>query len=406
MKPPFPNVDVEPAKEVWVPHEKTDAEGVAEATQEVRGRGEAAAERRAQGPKAWGRKKVFKDVQSRAAGFAPAEREQWQTLKEFHERHECSDTVPTVPFNMHGATKAWPITHGSPINWHVCWSTLSWVFARPHQPATAAAAVTALAIAGGEEGTAVVATQEPAVINERTLALANITGTNAPKSTRRAAEQAEQIVQAAAALDQHLVSVLEGGLYFVHLAEGIIEGEFKVGLARATESKSVKEGEAASQVQVKVKWYARNEWLGSKRQWEWSPGPSFKPAKVPGTNRMWYTPEPLSCFLPVPVQLTPAALQSGREETPKLLAGCVKLLRETCVTRGLIANKPLALTRKRGRGEGIEGESEEEGEIREQEEQRGRERRGILAQPRAASEGGAVSRSVRAARREMAKQHA
>ena len=60
-------------------------------------------------------------------------------------------------------------------------------------------------------------------------------------------------MQTAAALKQHLASVQKGGLYFVLLAEGVIEGEFKVGLARATESKSVKEGEAASQVEVKVK---------------------------------------------------------------------------------------------------------------------------------------------------------
>ena len=65
-------------------------------------------------------------------------------------------------------------------------------------------------------------------------------------------------------------------------------------------------------------------------------GPSFKPAKIPGTNRIWYSPEPLSTFLPVTVQLTPAALKPGREEMPKLQSVCVKFLREVCVARDLV----------------------------------------------------------------------
>ena len=78
MNEPFPRLDLEPPREVWVPNETTDAEGVAAAAQPPEGGADAgqAAGGRAKGAKAWGRAKVMKDAQSRAAGFPAEKREQ------------------------------------------------------------------------------------------------------------------------------------------------------------------------------------------------------------------------------------------------------------------------------------------------------------------------------------------
>ena len=100
-------------------------------------------------------------------------------------------------------------------------------------------------------------------MTDQQLALLNgMTGKDAPKKTRKQAVTAQTNTNNAAALPKCLDSVTEGGLYFVSLEPSINEGDLRVGLARAVESKAIAEGQAHEDVKVLVKWYARNEWLG------------------------------------------------------------------------------------------------------------------------------------------------
>lgn len=214
MKQPFPTVDTEPPMEVWVPNETGDAEGVDAAEQPTEA--QAAEQRgRARTHKAWGRAKVFKDVQARAAGFPADKREQWQVLREFHELHDKSDTVPSVPFAMYGETRAWPVTHGSPINWKECWEALAWQFPRPNGTTTPAPAPAQAAAPANADAT-------PAKpVTQHDLTRLNITGLNALKGTRRKADGVQKQIATAAALPEHVVSVIAGGLYFVRLDQAV-----------------------------------------------------------------------------------------------------------------------------------------------------------------------------------------
>ena len=300
--------------------------------------------------KAWGQKKVFNDIcNHRAAGFPAKARDQWQTLKTFHETHTRSDTVPNVPFQLRGATGMWPITNGSPINWAACWSKLAWRCARSYKPDTEPEQAPAIT-----DATTAAATDPDRRLTPAELLLANgITGLNASRADRNAAVKITQVVGTDQMLAPCLDSVVEGASYFVLLQPEVREGEFRVGLARAMETKSVGEGMAHKDVIVRVQWFARKEWLDARRKWAWSDTPYFERAKLPGTSRFWYSPEPLSCFIPVPVQVSPASLRPGNEHKPRLLSVCVGMLREVCMHRNLMLTEVLAL---RGPEEGEEGE--------------------------------------------------
>ena len=363
MEGPWPSLDEEPGVEVWGPAEKEGTEG--HATLDNDRETEVAGERPKE-KKAWQQKKVFNDIcKHTAASFPPLAREQWAALKHFHETNTCSDTVPAVPFHMEGETRTWPIAHGSPIDWKACWGKLAWRFPRTHHAPDTLAPTTQTAQA---DVTPTEPTLPPRQLTANELLLANgITGAGESQAMYNAAINERNRTNVARTLGQHLESVIEGGLYFVKLQPGVSEGEFQVGLARAMESKSSSTERAAKDVAVRVKWYARNEWLARDHRWLWSKTPSFKPARVTGTNRIWYSPEPLTCFIPITVQLTPASLQPGKEESPRVLSECVSLLREVCTQRSLVN----VLVRGEAEGEmgegsgaqgGEEGEEEEEGE--------------------------------------------
>ena len=97
-----------------------------------------------------------------------------------------------------------------------------------------------------------------------------------------------------------LHTIAEGQLYFIELASEVYEGEMRVGLARAQESCEEEGGEK----EIKVRWYARREWL---RQMEhvWK-CPSFEYARNPTNARStrYTTMEKLAHFLPLLPQLT------------------------------------------------------------------------------------------------------
>ena len=323
MEKPWPDINKAPPIEPWEAAEKEDL-----------------VEGQKGGAKPWQPTKTFSDIcDHRAVGFAAEYRDQWQALRDFHASHKSADTCPNVPFNVNGALQSWPVTHGSPFDWAACWKDLCWRRPRAHQPRPIAGAAAPLATITTSPplDLALQPAPAPARMTDQQLALLNgMTGKDAPKKTRKQGVTAQTNTNNAAALPKCLDSVTEGGLYFVSLEPSINEGDLRVGLARAVESKAIAEGQAHEDVKVLVKWYARNEWLGSQHVWQWSDGPSFQVAKVPGTRNVWKSPEPLSSFLPVRVQLTPAALEEGREDSPKLLAVCTRFLRAVCVKRDLV----------------------------------------------------------------------
>ena len=216
-------------------------------------------------------------------------------MKPFHETHTCSDTVPKLPFQIPGTTHTWPIKYGSPIDWKECWEKLAWRFPRAHMPATTtnttmqprdADMPATIANNAAQQHDAQQPTGQRLTANE--LMLANrMSGVDTSRAQLAAAVTEQRIATVAGSLAPCLGGVVEGGLYFVTLAEGVSEGEFRVSLARAMESKSSSAEVEAKDVTVRVKWYARNEWMSSAPLWNWSKTPGFKPARVPGTNRLW-----------------------------------------------------------------------------------------------------------------------
>lgn len=136
MVEPWPLLSEVPSVETWGPAEKEGAEG--HATRDSNSDTEVAGAR-PKNKKPWGQKKVFHEICNHtAAAYPQSARDQWAALKHFHETHTCSDSVPFVPFNMQGATRTWPISHGSPIDWKACWAKLAWRFPRAHHSATVA----------------------------------------------------------------------------------------------------------------------------------------------------------------------------------------------------------------------------------------------------------------------------
>eukprot|EP00965_Chrysotila_dentata_P020065 663858-Pleurochrysis_carterae.AAC.2 len=92
--------------------------------------------------------------------------------------------------------------------------------------------------------------------------------------------------------------------------------------------------------QVKVKWFARREWIINKKA-AWSKTPSFVPARKPNARTFWVSGESLSMVLPVKPELTDASITVARnKDKPRLTAGCVRALREFCKQRGLVVASP------------------------------------------------------------------
>ena len=133
---------------------------------------------------------------------------------------------------------------------------------------------------------------------------------------------------AAACFDDFAVeAVKKGQLYFIVTPEEVLEGRLRIGLAEATEDMLAADGATVS-----VSWFHRREWSNLQR-FHWSVTPFFDRAADPADLCQRYiTREPLSDFLPIPVDLTPASTK----QKPRILSGCVRLLTELCVHRGLV----------------------------------------------------------------------
>ena len=165
---------------------------------------------------------------------------------------------------------------------------------------------------------------------ERAALLNRATGGNVPHLSRVHADVGQKRRVNTAALPQHAAEVKAGQLYFIRTEQTVNEGQLCVGLARAMESTSDKDGS------VKVKWFARNEWLKGA-QARWSKTPSFQGARDPDTGRVgFFTLEKLSDFIPLEPELTPAAKKPANKDKPRLTADGVRALTEFCKQRGLV----------------------------------------------------------------------
>ena len=168
---------------------------------------------------------------------------------------------------------------------------------------------------------------------------------------------------------------MKGELYFIVLAKDVYEGEMRVGLARAEADSS------DSSTEVPVRWYARKQWLSSKRTHSWGEksGPAFEYARDPENARMrkYVTTEEMRDFLPLRPQLT----EKGKndEEKPRLTGENVRALRELCRRRGLLEEEreigdeeeSLDSEEEEEEEEEVEGESDGAGESEGEEEAEG-----------------------------------
>lgn len=115
-----------------------------------------------------------------------------------------------------------------------------------------------------------------------------------------------------------------------------MEGEFKVGLARALENATT-----SSMAQACFQWFVREQWIHGKRH-VWGDTPLFIVAGDPEKpGEAYVTIENLSDVCPVPVKCTPRCIDQGKQKTkPKLLKSCVQMLRSWCVTFNMVHDKP------------------------------------------------------------------
>ena len=122
-----------------------------------------------------------------------------------------------------------------------------------------------------------------------------------------------------------------GQLYFIKL-ENLYEGELNVGLGRATVSAT----EANFPNGVKMKWYARREWI-KERAHLWTKNPTFDKAKNPDTGRgQWTTDEKFEDILALLPELTN---HTKDKPSPRLTAPCVVKLKALALLHNL--NRPL-----------------------------------------------------------------
>ena len=175
-------------------------------------------------------------------------------------------------------------------------------------------------------------------------------GGNVSKRQRLSARRLHATLQPLVPLEH----IVKGELYFIVLAEDVYEGEMRVGLARAEADGN------KSSTEVPVRWYARKQWLSSKRKHSWGEkcGPTFEYARDPAKarTRKYVTNEGMSDFLPLRPQLT----EKGKndDEKPRLTGENVRHLRELCRQRGLLEEERAIGDEE----ESLDGEEEEEEE--------------------------------------------
>jgi hypothetical protein len=291
----------------------------------------------------WHRTKVLGDIRKHTAlKFPPKQQEQWSAIDLFHDLYPTSVSLPTsLPISLQpsGASQVWEMKFGTPCDWRANWKKLTLRFDRPHAKqlrgaapadstgsthAPPAAAATQIPAAAPE-----VAPPRPEDAAERAALLNRATGGNVSHLARVRADKNQKRRLSTAALPAHAAEVKAGELYFIRTEPEVNEGELCVGLARALESSTDHTS------RIKVKWFARLEWLKEARVC-WSKTPSFRFAVNPLTGKVPYNSyEAGTDFLPIVPSLTPASQVPANKDKPRLTAEGVRALTEYCEQHGL-----------------------------------------------------------------------
>ena len=104
----LPDVLLSPPIEPWKPAEPDEAEGITKRD-------------------SW--HKVMRDIREHTAKSFPAlQQEQWAAIDSFHDTYRTSDALPpSLPISItsQGASRAWVMQHGTPIDWKGAWSSLT-----------------------------------------------------------------------------------------------------------------------------------------------------------------------------------------------------------------------------------------------------------------------------------------
>lgn len=222
---------------------------------------------------------------------------------------------------------------GLPLSWASAWKELAWCHHRAHKPKSTDVQITLSPNKDNSAGAA--PTQKPMQTMDRVpIALANgVTGRSNPLKEKKKAKDKVDRTAAVATMPEHIDGgVRTGQLVFISVDLQYAEGELAVGLARAMES--CKEGEG----ECKFMWFVRNEWCKKDRQHQWSKTPTFRVAADPNNPaRPYVTKEPLHKVLPLEVVTTKKSI---KKDLPRLDSGCVKMVRELCMQRGLVCPCP------------------------------------------------------------------
>lgn len=160
-----------------------------------------------------------------------------------------------------------------------------------------------------------------------------VTGANLPRAQRRAAAMRQAESEGTDALEETLPAddIEDKKLYFIETADGVGEGEFKVGIARV-------QGAARANGAIPVAWFTRKYTKSAA----WGNGLALVPWMAPALagqriRRVGTSDEEPAHFLPVAVELTPKSVApvgaSIAGSSVRLTKRCVERLRAFLVRR-------------------------------------------------------------------------
>lgn len=225
--------------------------------------------------------------------------------------------------------KQWTFKGGFPQSWESAWNKLAWRHTRAHRPERVSRPTgSSSGCALGNDATS--SAQAQPTQQELPLEILNgVTGLNNPKKDKVRAKADLDRQKTVGDLPDRVESVTVGTLVFISVELSSAEGELAVGLARAMQSTDKNE--------CRFMWFIRKEWCVQPRKHEWSKTPTFRVAADPDDpTKPYITKEPLSKVLPLKVILTKAS----KANFPRLDANCVRMIKELCLQRDLVVQRP------------------------------------------------------------------
>ena len=289
--------------------------------------------------RAWQQEKVLSDItKHRMLEFPPDKRDQWRTIKQFHETHKTSDTCPKIPCMLPRPQDAetqqeFALKYGMPMQWKTIWGQLAWRFPRPHQPTGQAEVQHQLVEVTLQRGVA--CAQSGALhssaphmgklpLAQQVLLINGTTGVDTSNAEFERAKESLEVLGQIEKLCQKPPEVKVGELRWVILQH--FEGEFRVGLARIKDLLTAG-GAQTNSASCSVEWciYKKHTKKASPSNFYWCKSPTFVPYLL-SNGKVNVTEEVLTDVLPIPVRLT-AASQYDPAKSIKSLKNAKQLIR-------------------------------------------------------------------------------